>query len=535
MNKSYDNSSNFKKPTPIKDEYSNEEPKKKMLDIPSTGISIKRDLIKCSQERTESSDDEIYSKINLQNVNVKSLDYLLDDIEEKKSESEMLNKINCVISSYEKIFDEFIKEKCEIIMKEIETTKGKIILNQMNNQNELMKDKYIKKNETKSKEMNVFEKYLKMAEESQKRNNIALNNLENKIPKLIKLSEEKNNQKNELKNNRIEKNNLYISFLNEFEELEKEEKKLDIKLKNSVNQIEKYKKETEEANKQIDEMKNEIIILRPFFKRLLLLRNGNNQNFNIEISKNREKIVFNEKEIKFDMIISLINNLIELPENLEDENQFIFKKFYSLFQSLIIKFSTSDRNFMLLWLNNNLSFEKLNHFIIELINKIKQIIPDLQFLVKAILKEIICSIPDEIDENSYNERIKNINSNILGFIYTLNKEIKGKNISFNIVNISYDYDDLKSILHIIEEKYQKKKKIINNNNNNNNNNIKKVFGNKEKDKDKDKNASLKSKDILIKEFLSLKPAQTIIINDINEIDFINPNVKEIIESLNKKN
>ena len=535
MNKSYDNSSNFKKPTPIKDEYSNEEPKKKMLDIPSTGISIKRDLIKCSQERTESSDDEIYSKINLQDVNVKSLDYLLDDIEEKKSESEMLNKINCVISSYEKIFDEFIKEKCEIIMKEIETTKGKIILNQMNNQNELMKDKYIKKNETKSKEMNVFEKYLKMAEESQKRNNIALNNLENKIPKLIKLSEEKNNQKNELKNNRIEKNNLYISFLNEFEELEKEEKKLDIKLKNSVNQIEKYEKETEEANKQIDEMKNEIIILRPFFKRLLLLRNGNNQNFNIEISKNREKIVFNEKEIKFDMIISLINNLIELPENLEDENQFIFKKFYSLFQSLIIKFSTSDRNFMLLWLNNNLSFEKLNHFIIELINKIKQIIPDLQFLVKAILKEIICSIPDEIDENSYNERIKNINSNILGFIYTLNKEIKGKNISFNIVNISNDYDDLKSILHIIEEKYQKKKKIINNNNNNNNNNIKKVFGNKEKDKDKDKNASLKSKDILIKEFLSLKPAQTIIINDINEIDFINPNVKEIIESLNKKN
>ena len=320
MNKSYDNSSNFKKPTPIKDEYSNEEPKKKMLDIPSTGISIKRDLIKCSQERTESSDDEIYSKINLQNVNVKSLDYLLDDIEEKKSESEMLNKINCVISSYEKIFDEFIKEKCEIIMKEIETTKGKIILNQMNNQNELMKDKYIKKNETKSKEMNVFEKYLKMAEESQKRNNIALNNLENKIPKLIKLSEEKNNQKNELKNNRIEKNNLYISFLNEFEELEKEEKKLDIKLKNSVNQIEKYKKETEEANKQIDEMKNEIIILRPFFKRLLLLRNGNNQNFNIEISKNREKIVFNEKEIKFDMIISLINNLIELPENLYSKN-----------------------------------------------------------------------------------------------------------------------------------------------------------------------------------------------------------------------
>jgi hypothetical protein len=102
------------------------------------------------------------------------------------------------------------------------------------------------------------------------------------------------------------------------------------------------------------------------------------------------------------------------------------------------------------------------------------------------------------------------------------------------MNISYDYDDLKSILHIIEDKYQKKKKVINNNTNNNNN-IKKVFGNKEKDKDKDKNASLKSKDILIKEFLSLKPAQTIIINDINEIDFINPNVKEIIESLNKKN
>ena len=189
---------------------------------------------------------------------------------------------------------------------------------------------------------------------------------------------------------------------------------------------------------------------------------------------------------------------------------------------------------MLLWLNNNLSFEKLNHFIITLINKITQIIPDLKFLVKAIVKDFICTIPGGIEENSYNERIKNINSNIFGFIYTLNKEIKGKNISFNIINISYDYDDLKSILHIIEDKYQKKKKVINNNTNNNNN-IKKVFGNKDKDKEKDKNASLKSKDILIKEFLSLKPAQTIIINDINETDFINPNVQEIIESLNKKN
>ena len=534
MNKSLENSSNLKKPTPIKDDYSYEEPKKKMLEISSTGISIKRDLIKCSQERTESSDDEIYSKINLQNVNVKSLDYLLDDIEEQKSENEILNKMNFAISSYEKIFNEFIKEKCEINMKEIETIKGKILLNNMNNENELMKGKYIKNNETKTKEMNVFEKYLKMAEESYKRNNIALNNLESKIPKLIKLSEEKNNQKNELKNNRIEKNNLYTSFLSEFEELEKEEKKLDIKLQNSFNQIEKYKKETEEAHKQIEEMENEIIILRPFFKRLLLLRNGNDQNFKIEISRNREKILFNDKEIKFDMIISVINNLIEFPENLQDENLFIFKKFYNLFQSLIIKFSTSDRNFMLLWLNNNLSFEKLNHFIITLINKITQIIPDLKFLVKAIVKDFICTIPGGIDENSYNERIKNVNSNIFGFIYILNKEIKGKNISFNIMNISYDYDDLKSILHIIEDKYQKKKKVINNNTNNNNN-IKKVFGNKDKDKEKDKNASLKSKDILIKEFLSLKPAQTIIINDINETDFINPNVQEIIESLNKKN
>ena len=215
MNKSLENSSNLKKPTPIKDDYSYEEPKKKMLEISSTGISIKRDLIKCSQERTESSDDEIYSKINLQNVNVKSLDYLLDDIEEQKSENEILNKMNFAISSYEKIFNEFIKEKCEINMKEIETIKGKILLNNMNNENELMKGKYIKNNETKTKEMNVFEKYLKMAEESYKRNNIALNNLESKIPKLIKLSEEKNNQKNELKNNRIEKNNLYTSFLSE--------------------------------------------------------------------------------------------------------------------------------------------------------------------------------------------------------------------------------------------------------------------------------------------------------------------------------
>ena len=531
MNKSIENSTNFKQPTPIKDEYLNEEPKKKILEISSSGISIKRDLIKCTQERTESSDDEIYSKINLQNVNLKSLDYLLDDNEEKKNENEMLNKINFVMSSYEKIFSEFIKEKCEINMKEIETIKGKIILNKMNKENELMKGEYIKKNETKTKEMNVFEKYLKMADESLKRNNIALNNLESKIPKLIKLSEEKNNQKNELKNNRIEKSNLYISFLNEFEELEKEEKKLDIKLKNSVNQIEKYKKETEEANKQIDEMKNEIIILRPFFKRLLLLRNGNNNDFKIEITRNREKILFDEKEIKFDLIISVINNLIEFEENLQDENQFIFNKFYSLFQSLIIKFSTSDRNFMLLWLNNNLSFEKLNHFIIELINKIKQIIPELKFVVKVILKEMICSFPEGIDENSCNERIKNVNSNIFGFIYTLNKEIKGKNISFNIFNISYNYDDLKSILHIIEDKYQKKKKNINNPNNNI---IKKVFGNKEKDKDKDKNPSIKPKDILIKEFLSLKPAQSIIINDINETDLMNQNVKEIIETLNKK-
>ena len=278
-------------------------------------------------------------------------------------------------------------------------------------------------------------------------------------------------------------------------------------------------------------MENEIIILRPFFKRLLLLRNGNDQNFKIEISRNREKILFNDKEIKFDMIISVINNLIEFPENLQDENLFIFKKFYNLFQSLIIKFSTSDRNFMLLWLNNNLSFEKLNHFIIELINKIKQIIPELKFLVKVILKEMICSFPEGIDENSCNERIKNVNSNIFGFIYTLNKEIKGKNISFNIFNISYNYDDLKSILHIIEDKYQKKKKNINNPNNNI---IKKVFGNKEKDKDKDKNPSIKPKDILIKEFLSLKPAQSIIINDINETDLMNQNVKEIIETLNKK-
>ena len=105
------------------------------------------------------------------------------------------------------------------------------------------------------------------------------------------------------------------------------------------------------------------------------------------------------------------------------------------------------------------------------------------------------------------------------------------NISFNIFNISYNYDDLKSILHIIEDKYQKKKKNINNPNNNI---IKKVFGNKEKDKDKDKNPSIKPKDILIKEFLSLKPAQSIIINDINETDLMNQNVKEIIETLNKK-
>ena len=84
MNKSIENSTNFKQPTPIKDEYLNEEPKKKILEISSSGISIKRDLIKCTQERTESSDDEIYSKINLQNVNLKSLDYLLDDNEEKK-------------------------------------------------------------------------------------------------------------------------------------------------------------------------------------------------------------------------------------------------------------------------------------------------------------------------------------------------------------------------------------------------------------------------------------------------------------------
>ena len=347
MNKSIENSTNFKQPTPIKDEYLNEEPKKKILEISSSGISIKRDLIKCTQERTESSDDEIYSKINLQNVNLKSLDYLLDDNEEKKNENEMLNKINFVMSSYEKIFSEFIKEKCEINMKEIETIKGKIILNKMNKENELMKGEYIKKNETKTKEMNVFEKYLKMADESLKRNNIALNDLENKIPKLIKLSEEKINKKNELKNNRIEKSNLYISFLNEFEELEKEEKKLDIKLNNSLNQIEKYKKETEEAHKQIEDMKNEIIILRPFFKRLLLLRNGNNNDFKIEITRNREKILFDEKEIKFDLIISVINNLIEFEENLQDENQFIFNKFYSLFQSLIIKFSTSDRNFIM--------------------------------------------------------------------------------------------------------------------------------------------------------------------------------------------
>ena len=517
----------IKGPITIIDEISNEKPRKKKSSGNSNSeIRMKRDNIQFNEKRVE-SDDENNLNYNFKEVNInESLNFLTKEKEEKiddEKENDLNNKINNAMISLENYALKFIKIICETEYQSLDNLKREILIDKMKEKKEIMNENFSYKNESKKKEIYLFEKYIKMCEESNINNYNIINVIKKKTERLKLLSEKQKEEKDQLKKQLEKKKEIYNGLKNNLEEIEINEKKIDLNLNDYFKEIEKCKKEIEDSNKESENMKNEIILLRPFFKRLLILKKGNDENFKIEISRNRENIIFQEKDYKFDMIISVINNLIEFPCDLKNETNFIFKKFYNLFQSLIIKFSTSDRNFLLIWLSNDFSFETLNHLIIQLIIKVNQIISDLYFTVKAILKDLICAFPYDIDDNLCKERIKNINSEIFGFVYCLNKEFKGKNISFNIFNITYNYENLKSILLFMEGKYQKKKKIVNVGKKNN----------KEKEKEKEKNSN-KLKDILVKEFLNLKPAQTIIINDIFETDLNNEKVKEIIETISKK-
>jgi hypothetical protein len=193
-----------------------------------------------------------------------------------------------------------------------------------------------------------------------------------------------------------------------------------------------------ELHKRSNELITNTILLKPFYKKYIILRQNELINHYFKISKNRKS--FNNKadgiesSLKFDYIISTVDNPFELKNTKEDN--YIYQEVITIMQTYLTKVMDMNegKNILMMYLSKYISLN--NNVLIAIINDLLHRVSHFEFQLD--LKLIYCDKFLEIATGVNNIRdIVIINEEeIVGFLFKITNKVNKTEI--NILQLSYD-------------------------------------------------------------------------------------------------